>query len=221
MRKLLSVLTIPFSALAILSGAIGIPLLLMKPFFSLHIRPLQLCSQSGLTGSEIKAAFSDVMDYCLGLQSEFSAGILPFSPDGASHFADVRRLFLLDFQVFFLSLAVLVLIAVFCRSRKWRLCRIGGHSGAFWGCVGLLSLFLVIGVPVALDFNRAFVIFHSIFFPGKSNWLFYPDTDPVILIMPAVFFRNCAVFIALTLLVICAAVILWDRRRHRLQKKER
>ena len=32
MRKLLSVLTIPFSALAILSGAIGIPLLLMKPF---------------------------------------------------------------------------------------------------------------------------------------------------------------------------------------------
>ena len=60
MRKLLSVLTIPFSALAILSGAIGIPLLLMKPFFSLHIRPLQLCSQSGLTGSEIKAAFSDV-----------------------------------------------------------------------------------------------------------------------------------------------------------------
>ena len=84
-----------------------------------------------------------------------------------------------------------------------------------------MSLFLVIGVLVALDFNRAFVIFHSIFFPGKSNWLFYPDTDPVILIMPAVFFRNCAVFIALTLLVICAAVILWDRQRHRLQKKER
>ena len=52
MRKLLSVLTIPFSALMVLSGAIGIPLLLMKPFFSLHIRPLQLCSQSGFFGRD-------------------------------------------------------------------------------------------------------------------------------------------------------------------------
>ena len=66
MRKLLSVLTIPFSALTVLSGAIGIPLLLMKPFFSLHIRPLQLCSQSGLTSSRKNA-----MIYVTGELSEW------------------------------------------------------------------------------------------------------------------------------------------------------
>lgn len=87
--------------------------------------------------------------------------------------------------------------------------------------MGLLGLFLVIGVLAALDFDRAFVVFHSLFFPGKSNWLFHPDADPVILILPEVFFRNCAIFIALTLLAVCAAVILWDRRRNRALKKER
>ena len=49
MRKLLSVLTIPFSALMVLSGAIGIPLLLMKPFFSLHIRQLSRYTTDGLS----------------------------------------------------------------------------------------------------------------------------------------------------------------------------
>ena len=41
------------------------------------------------------AAYGDVMDYCLGLRPDFAAGVLPFSAEGASHFADVRVLFIL------------------------------------------------------------------------------------------------------------------------------
>ena len=67
----------------------------------------------------------------------------------------------------------------------------------------------------ALDFDRAFVVFHAIFFPGKDNWIFDPATDQIILVMPEVFFRNCALLIGGVLLACCAGLILWDLLVHR------
>lgn len=65
----------------------------------------------------------------------------------------------------------------------------------------------------ATDFDRAFAVFHGIFFPGKENWLFDPATDPVILLLPEEFFRNCAIAIAASLLLICLVLILRGRRQ--------
>ena len=76
---------------------------------------------------------------------------------------------------------------------------------------------LVAGLA-ALDFNRAFTVFHAIFFPGKDNWIFDPAVDQIILVMPEVFFRNCALLIGGVLLACCAGLVLWDvlaRRRSR------
>ena len=53
----------------------------------------------GLTAEEIRQAFDQVMDFCLGLRPDFAAGVLPWSQSGAGHFADVRRLFLLNLRV--------------------------------------------------------------------------------------------------------------------------
>ena len=41
-----------------------------------------------------------------------------------------------------------------------------------------------------------------IFFPGKDNWLFNPSTDQIIRVMPQEFFRNCAILIGASLLII-------------------
>lgn len=65
----------------------------------------------------------------------------------------------------------------------------------------------------ALDFDRAFTVFHSIFFPGKDNWLFDPVTDPVILILPEAFFRNCAIAIVTVLLTVCIMLVVTGRKR--------
>ena len=58
-------------------------------------------------------------------------------------------------------------------------------------------------------------MFHSIFFPGKDNWLFDPATDPVILILPEAFFRSCAILILAAVLLCCAALIIADLYRRR------
>ena len=210
-EKLLSLCTSVLTALAVLTGSIAVPLL-VRPFYWLHIKPFGL-ERTGLTAAQIREAYDGVMDYCLGLRDTFSAGVLPFSAEGASHFADVRVLFLLDLWVLLVSLAALVLLWVYRRHKAVELHRFRGRGSAFWGCVGLGAAFLVIGAAAAVDFDRAFTVFHTLFFPGKDNWLFDPYTDPVILLLPQEFFRNCAILILALLLITCAILMLRDRRK--------
>ena len=211
---LLSVLT----ALTVLTGAVAVPLL-CRPFYYAQIGPLGL-TRTGLTEEQIRAAFDDVMDYCLGLRSDFAAGILPFSQSGADHFADVRVLFLLDLWVLGLSLAALIGVLVLCRMKRARPQPLLGRGAGFWGAAGLGAVFLLIGGLAALDFQRAFVVFHSLFFPGKTNWIFDWRTDPIILLLPEEFFRNCALLIFVLLLLWCAVLIgadLWAGKKRREQ----
>lgn len=109
MRKLLSVFAAFAMALTILTGSIALPLLI-RPFYRAQIEPLSIPARSGLTAEQIGAAFDDVMDYCLGKRPDFAAGVLSFSQEGASHFADVRRLFLLDLRVLAVCMAVLLVL---------------------------------------------------------------------------------------------------------------
>ena len=210
--KLLSVLKSLATALCVLSGSVAAPLL-VRPFYHLHIAPLQLEAASGLSVSQIKEAYGQMMDYCLGLRSSFAVGVLPCSEEGASHFADVRTLFLLDIGVLVCSIAALLLLRFYCRHKAVELHHFRGHGPEFWGCVGLGTAFAVIGGLAALDFERAFVLFHALFFPGKDNWLFDPRLDPVIDLLPQVFFRNCGILILGILLVTCCALIIGDRRK--------
>lgn len=214
MRKLLSVFAAFAMALTILTGSIALPLLI-RPFYRAQIEPLGIPARSGLTVEQIGAAFDDVMDYCLGKRPDFAAGVLPFSQEGASHFADVRVLFLLDIRLLAVSLAALLALYLLRRRKGMALCRFGGRGPGFWAACGLGGLFVIVGGLAALDFDRAFTVFHTIFFPGKDNWLFDPMTDPVILILPEEYFRSCALLILAGLLLACGVLIAADLRRRR------
>ena len=205
--KLLSVAYSLLTALLVLTGAIAAPLL-CRPFYYAHIEALNLPAQVGLTAEQIRTAFDEMMDYCMGLAPRMQAGVFPFSEEGAAHFADVRVLFRLDIILFGAGLLVLVVLMAVCHRKAVSARHFGGWTPAFWGAVGLGVSFLTIGGLAALDFERAFVVFHHLMFPGKENWLFDIYTDPIILILPEVFFRNCAVLILTILLVSCTLIIL-------------
>lgn len=216
--KLFSVLLAVLAAALLLSASIAAPIL-CRPFYYAHIGPLALEAQTGLTREEIKTAYDEMLDYCLGAE-EFSTGVLRWSESGKSHFTDVRVLFLLDLKVLAVSAAALVLALLIARLARLRPARLLGCGPAFWAGAGLGGLFLILGGLAALDFDRAFVVFHSIFFPGKSNWLFDYRTDQIITILPEVFFRNCAILILAILILGCVGMIAGDkltrrRRAHR------
>ena len=207
--KLLSLALAVVLALGVLSGAVAVPIL-CRTFYYAQIGPLGLEEYTGLNEQVIREAYDDVLDYCTGKTDTFSAGLLPFSESGESHFADVRGLFLLDLRVLAVSLGALVVLLLFARWRRLRPRRFLGRGPGFWGAAGLGGAFLIIGGLAALDFDRAFVVFHTLFFPGKDNWIFDWRTDPVILILPQDFFRNCAILVLLLLLVWCGALIALD-----------
>ena len=207
-----------FSALLVISASIAVPLL-CRPFYYAHIGALGLTEYTGLADSQIREAYDQMMDFCLGLQGEFSAGVLRWSQSGASHFADVRNLFLLDLWVLGISAAVLLAAFVLCRIKKVRPHCFGGHGPGFWAAIGMGVTFLTVGGLAALDFDRAFVIFHALFFPGKDNWMFDWREDPIILLLPQEFFRNCAILILALLLMWSAILILSDVVANRLRKK--
>lgn len=198
-------------ALVILSGAIAVPIL-FRPFYWWHIEPLILDRWIALTNIHIKEAYGQMMDYCIGLTDTFSVGILPFSESGAAHFADVRKLFVLDLRVLVIAGILLIGLCVLDRRKNIRL---GKHTPGFWSAVGLGTTFAIVGGLAALDFDRAFTVFHKLFFPGKDNWLFDPREDPVIGILPAEFFRNCAILILALILISCIGLVIYDHKKFR------
>lgn len=200
-------------ALALLTGAIAAPIL-CRPFYYAHIGPLGLEERTGLTRDEIKTAYDEMLDYCLGGE-EFSTGVLKWSESGKSHFTDVRFLFRLDLDVLICALGLLGAMFIVSHSprRRQRPAPLLGRGPAFWAGAGLGAVFLVIGALAALDFDRAFVVFHWIFFPGKDNWRFDPAADQIIQILPQEFFQNCALLILAVLAVGCAGLIVFDLTR--------
>ena len=193
-------------ALVILSGAIAVPVL-FRPFYWWHIEPLGIPEYTGLVADQIKQAYGEMLDYCMGLSNTFSVGVLPFSESGAAHFADVRNLFILDLAVFAVAG---IALAVLCIADR-KIVRLAGHTPGFWSAIGLGASFLIVGALVAIDFEKAFTVFHKLFFPGKDNWVFDPYEDPVINMLPAEFFANCAILIFAVILISCIGLLLYDR----------
>lgn len=218
--KPLSVIQSVCIALLIFTLSVAAPILL-RPFYYAHIGPLDLEGYTGLSRGEIVTAYNEMMDYCLGLRGEFSVGVLPWSASGRDHFADVRTLFLLDLAAAALSalgLGATILVA----RRRWIIPhRLRGHGPGFWAAAGLAAVVTVVGVLAALDFQRAFTVFHTLFFPGKTNWIFDWQTDPIILLLPEVFFRNCAIAIGALMVLACGVLVVLDLRLVRRHKNKK
>lgn len=189
----------------LLATACGLGLLHISDWlYRLDIRWLDIEATSGLAKQEILSNYHAVMQYLSPFsRSAFSLPSLKFSAEGAAHFADTKRIFLGVYFAGGLSGALLMVL------KKAKLlgrivCRSAG--------IATLVLPGIILAAMALDFDTAFVVFHKLFFPGATNWLFDYATDPIIYILPAAFFLHCAVFIALCWAV-AGALLLWAGRK--------
>ena len=192
-------------ALLVLSASIAVPIL-FRPFYYIQIDALRLPERTGWPEEVIREAYDEVLDFCV-LGTPFGTGELSWSESGRSHFADVRVLFRADFLVLGVTAVSAALLLLLRRLHRLEFYRPVGRGPGFWALA-------------ALDFSRAFTVFHAVFFPGKDNWLFNPATDEIILIMPERFFLNCALLIGAVLLSACGALIAGDLlSAHRRKKK--
>lgn len=197
-------------ALFAVSASVAVPIL-CRPFYYAHIEALDMPEKTGWTHEQIRKAYDDMMDFELK-GADFATGDLKWSEDGMTHFADCKVLFLLDLRILAVTGVLLLAAWILFRSKKETPARLAGRGPSFWSGVLILVLFGGFGAFAASDFDRAFTVFHKIFFPGKTNWVFDPSRDQIILVMPEEFFRNCAILIA-ALLAFFVLIYLFAGRR--------
>ena len=210
MKRLLSVLCMICVCLFLLTVSIGLPIYI-RPFYYAHIGAYDLEGLSGYSEAQIREAYDEVLDYLTLPGREFGTGELPHSPEGKAHFEDCKVLFDLNASILLISGAILAVL--FFMRKRWGAYRLGKHSALLWAAVLSMTAPMAIGALAALDFDRAFVIFHSIFFPGKTNWVFDWYADPIIRVLPQVFFRNCAILIGVGLVAMAVGILVWDGKR--------
>ena len=195
--------------LFLLTAAISLPIY-CRGFYYAHIEALDLPARTGHSAQEIRSAYDEVLDYLTKPNREFGTGVFPHTADGAAHFADCKVLFDLNRNVLLLSgaaLAVLLLLRMLGKTGPYRL---GRKSAAFWAAIFAVVLPIVVGGLAALNFDRAFVVFHTLFVPGKSNWVFNWYDDAIIQALPQDFFMHCAMLIGGGLLCFSAGVLVLD-----------
>ena len=206
MKLIYSVFISIVIALFIISTSIALPIV-VRPFYYSQIEDLELEEFSGYSKPQIRTAYDEMLDYCLYLTDDFSTGELAWSESGKSHFDDVRKLFALDLAVAISTTVILILTFIYIKIKRTRLHRIFGLNPLFYGGIMPGIIFSVLAVFIAADFNSAFTIFHKLFFPGKDNWIFNPRTDAIINILPEQFFARCALFIGISIIIMCACFI--------------
>ena len=209
-KRLLSVLCMASVFLFLLTASIGLPIYI-RPFYYAHIGAFDLAAQSGYSEEQIRTAYDEVLDYLTLPGKQFGTGVMVCSHEAEHHFADCRVLFDLNAVVLAGSGAVLVLLLLM--RRKWGPYRLGKRSAPFWAAVLALAAPMIIGALAAIDFDRAFVVFHGIFFPGKTNWIFDWNADQIIRVLPREFFRNCAILIGGGLVAMSGGILIWENRK--------
>ena len=207
--KLVSVLISVLVALLIVSASITLPIL-FRPFYYMQIEALELPEQTGLTFSDIKVAYDEMLDFCLGLRPDFSAGVLWYSDEGVSHFADVKVLFFIDFAIIGISALSLAIIAIILKKKRLSPHRFLGRSAPFWSVASIGAICAILGIACAINFRQTFIFLHKIFFVGKTNWSFKPSEDPIIRLLPNQFFSNCAIFIFSAIILASIAILLYE-----------
>ena len=208
LNKILSVVTITITPIFFISLSALIPCI-FRPIYYWSIVPLKIPETSGYSIATIREAFDDVMDF-LWLGAPFKTGTLAFTEEEASHFADCKPLFHVQLILSIIGLVYITTYLILAKLKVIKIYRFNDMSPFMYGGSISLIFLIFVGVFAAIDFNTLFKIFHSIAFPGKSNWMFNPTTEEVINILPEEFFLECAIIIVSLAVILSLSVIIID-----------
>lgn len=209
----LTVLFIAALVVLILTFSIGLPIY-CRFFYYIQIKTLGLEEKTGWDYATIKEAYDEVLDFCTLPGRPFGTGKLKWTEEEAAHFADCKALFSLNFWALLCSAIITAAITLLHCFKVITLCKPLKRRAYFLAAVIAAALFItviaVVGIACAIDFDKAFETFHSVFFPGKDNWEFNQYTEEIINVMPEEFFINCAILIGVSLIAIPSALIAAD-----------
>ena len=187
MKRLLNIL-ISFSlAIFIISGSVILGLK-CKSLYYYDVKKLSISAMSGFTEEEIKQNYDYLIDYNLNKNvGEFHLPTIKYSKEGKIHFEEVRNIFQVIKKVFCLTGMISVLGVVFSIKNK---------NIKFLNNTSIMTILLPIitAIPLMINFNYFFIKFHEVVF-SNDYWIFDPNIDPVINILPQDVFFHIGILI--------------------------
>ncbi|WIY81762.1 TIGR01906 family membrane protein [Propionimicrobium sp. PCR01-08-3] len=212
MKRVASVLASIAVAGAILGNSVAV---VLASTFSYRWFSAGAVNNYQLTNAEMQANYDRVVHFSLfPWVSELQLETLPMSDSGRQHFADAKDIFQVFVQGGLICLVVAVMIGIWLWRRH--------HASGFLTAGGILTLAtpLVIATPLLIDFDKAFVAFHEIFF-SNDLWIFDPKTDPIINYLPESLFMRNAFAILTVMIVLSVAAIICGRKARSRAKADR
>ncbi len=176
-----------------------------KPLYYFDIDYLHIDQIVGMSKEMLKANYDSLIAYqSIFYQGELILNDFVMSETGRIHFEEVKRIFeVVQVLMVVSGVASGVMIYQNTKQKEYRYLKITP--------IFSIGIPAIIGFLAALDFDRAFVIFHQIFF-NNNYWIFDATTDPIINALPETFFMHC--FMMIIAIVIILSIIMYLLYRH-------
>lgn len=189
-------------------------------FYGKEYAKYEVTEELGMTMEDVMDVTDKMMAYLIGEREELSVMTTVegkeqdfFNEQDRLHMADVKNLFLGGLKLRWILLAAAVVLAFILLIRKVKLREI--LSGAYFRALAICgSLTVILGILFSSDFNTYFTIFHEIFFTNDL-WLFDPETDYMIRMLPEGFFYDMVMRIGLCFIIglVLLTLLFWMLRR--------
>lgn len=181
-----------------------------KQLYYFDIDYLKIAESTGLSREVIQKNYDVLIQYqSILYQGSLNLPDFVMSNTGRIHFEEVKRVFEM-IQITFVVTGIIsaVMIYLNVKQKEYR----------FLPLTSFFSVAIpsILGFFVALDFDKAFVIFHNIVF-RNDYWIFDYTTDPVITILPESFFMHCFMMIIVIVIMISVlCYVLYKKKRNQI-----
>lgn len=194
MNKLSNIVVSLCLALAMIGASVIITLNIRDIYYN-DIDKLNIESMSGLSREEIIENYDYLIDYNLSSNvGEFKLPTLTSSKPGKIHFEEVRDIFQ-NVKLLTIICGVIAIIGGILQIRKRDFKFLRNSS------ILIIILQVLLAIPIAINFNACFILFHKIMF-SNDYWIFDPQLDPVINMLPEEFFMHMGITILIIMLIV-------------------
>ncbi|OOZ76391.1 hypothetical protein BHL35_26075 [Bacillus cereus] len=134
---------------------------------------------------------------------------LDMSTNGRIHFVDVKNILVKIQYVMYATIIIAIVGGMYLLKKK-------NEKFLLHGSIVTIIFPIALVLPIAINFEKSFVIFHKLLF-SNDYWVFDPEKDPIILMLPEEFFMHAAC--AILLFILCGSIICYSLYKYFVKKK--
>ncbi|MGG3259815.1 TIGR01906 family membrane protein [Bacillus paranthracis] len=181
-----------------------------KWLYYFEIDFLNIPDLAAMTKDDIKRNYDVLITYL----SPFYDGALhlptlDMSTNGRVHFVDVKNILVKIQYVMYATTIIAIVGGMYLLKKK-------NEKFLLHGSILTIIFPIALMLPIAINFEKSFVIFHKLLF-SNDYWVFDPEKDPIILMLPEEFFMHAAC--AILLFILCGSIICYSLYKYFVKKK--